>query len=69
MSNKLPFLKTSGQRIVDEYGKRIILKGVNLGGWLMMEGYMFGGRNTPEHDFRNSFEKSIGFKKITSIFS
>jgi endoglucanase len=60
MPKKLPFLKTSGQRIVDESGKRIILKGVNLGGWLMMEGYMFGGRNTPEHDFRSSFEKALG---------
>jgi hypothetical protein len=33
---------------------------VNLGGWLMMEGYMFGGRNTPEHEFRASFEKALG---------
>lgn len=60
MSKKLPFLKVSGQKIVDELGKQVILKGVNLGGWLMMEGYMFGGRNIPEHDFRNSFEKALG---------
>ena len=57
---RLPFLKTSGSRIVDESGKEVVLKGVNLGGWLMMEGYMFGGRNTPEHEFRSSFEKAIG---------
>ncbi|MDP2929156.1 MAG: glycoside hydrolase family 5 protein [Candidatus Omnitrophota bacterium] len=60
MAKKLPFLKTGGQRIVDEAGKPVTLKGVNLGGWLMMEGYMFGGRNTAEHDFRNSFEKELG---------
>ena len=60
MAKRLPFLKTSGQNIVDEAGNTVILKGVNLGGWLMMEGYMFGGRNTPEHDFRNSFEKELG---------
>ncbi len=60
MPKKLPFLRVSGQKIVDESGKQIVLKGVNLGGWLMMEGYIFGGRNIPEHDFRNSFEKTLG---------
>jgi aryl-phospho-beta-D-glucosidase BglC (GH1 family) len=60
MIKKLPFLKVSGQKIVDESGKQVVLKGVNLGGWLMMEGYMFGGRNIPEHDFKGSFEKALG---------
>ncbi len=60
MQKKLSFLKVNGTRIVDEDGKDVLLKGVNLGGWLMMEGYMFGGRNTPEHDFRSSFEKALG---------
>lgn len=60
MTKKLPFLKVNKRNIVDESGKEVILKGVNLGGWLMMEGYMFGGRNTAEHDFRSSFEKSLG---------
>jgi aryl-phospho-beta-D-glucosidase BglC (GH1 family) len=60
MAKKLPFLRVSGQKIIDESGKQVILKGVNLGGWLMMEGYMFGGRNIPEHDFRNSFENTLG---------
>lgn len=57
---RLPFLKTNGTRIVGESGKEVVLKGVNLGGWLMMEGYMFGGRNTPEHEFMSSFEKALG---------
>jgi len=57
---KLPFLKVNGTRIVNETGKETVLRGVNLGGWLMMEGYMFGGRNTPEHDFKASFEKALG---------
>src|SRR3989338_7009490 len=60
MAKALPLLKVSGTRIIDETGKEVILKGFSLGGWLMMEGYMFGGRNTPEHDFRASFEKALG---------
>ncbi len=36
----LSFLKTSGQNIVNEKGNIIILKGVNLGGWLVPEGYL-----------------------------
>ena len=64
---RLPFLKTNGTRIVNESGKEVILKGVNLGGWLMMEGYMFGGRNTPEHEFRSSFEKALGKPALDDI--
>src|SRR3989338_3179854 len=60
MAKALPLLKVSGTRIIDETGKEVILKGFSLGGWLMMEGYMFGGRNTPEHDFRASFERALG---------
>lgn len=41
-------------------GSDIILKGVNLGGWLMMEGYLTGGRNIPEHAFKRSFKDIHG---------
>ncbi|MBU0880689.1 MAG: glycoside hydrolase family 5 protein [Candidatus Omnitrophica bacterium] len=60
MHNKLPFLKTSGTKIVDETGKTVVLRGVALGGWLMMEGYILGGRNLPEKVFRQEFEKTLG---------
>ena len=60
MYQKLPFLKVNGTRIVDRAGKPVRLKGVNLGGWLMMEGYMLGGRNIPEKAFREGFEKALG---------
>src|SRR3989338_7246544 len=60
MAKALPLLKVSGTRIIDETGREVILKGFSLGGWLMMEGYMFGGRNTPEHEFKASFEKALG---------
>lgn len=60
MPHKLPFLKISAGNIVDEKDRPVILKGVSLGGWLMMEGYMFGGRNLPERSFREMFVNALG---------
>ena len=57
---KLPFLKVKGTQIVDSSDTPVMLKGVNLGGWLMMEGYMLCGRNIPEKAFKESFEKALG---------
>jgi aryl-phospho-beta-D-glucosidase BglC (GH1 family) len=62
--NRLPFLKTSGTNIVDESGKPIALRGVSLGGWLMMEGYMLSGRNIAEKEFKDSFEKALGHEAL-----
>ena len=36
------------------------LKGVNLGCWLLMEGYILGGRNIPESEFKRNFSKVHG---------
>lgn len=60
MARKLPFLKVKGTGLVDATGRPIVLKGVALGGWLMMEGYMTSGRNIPEKFFKESFEKALG---------
>lgn len=56
----LPFLKTRGTDIVNEAGERVVLRGVSLGGWLMMEGYMLCGRNIPERAFKEGFLKTLG---------
>lgn len=40
---KLSFLHTDGNKIVDAEGKQVVLKGCNLGNWLMLEPWMFGG--------------------------
>src|ERR1035441_2736689 len=39
------FLHTQGENIVDEHGQKISLRGVDLGNWMLPEGYMwrFGG--------------------------
>lgn len=40
-SNTLSFVKTKGTHLVDSKSNSIILKGTNLGHWLVPEGYMF----------------------------
>lgn len=35
------FVSTNGKDIIDANGKPILLKGINLGNWLVPEGYMF----------------------------
>ncbi len=53
----MDFLSVKQNKIVDLSGNEIILKGINLGGWLMMEGYILGGRNIPEYKFKEKFEQ------------
>ena len=40
-------LRQSGTRIVDADGKPVTLRGVNLGGWLLWEGWIFGQPDWP----------------------
>lgn len=35
------FLRTQGQDMVDESGKKVLLQGVGLGNWMLPEGYMW----------------------------
>lgn len=53
------FLKTQGTRTFS--GTRpVILTGVNLGGWLMMEGYILYSRNVAEQTFKKEFLSAHG---------
>ena len=61
-------LKTRGTKIIDEKGKEFQLRGINIGGWLMMEGYILGGRNIPESVFKAELAKRYG-KKFVLEFS
>ena len=47
------------------------LKGVNLGGWLLMEGYILGGRNISESEFKRNFSKihgAVGLREFERLF-
>ena len=39
----LPRLRADGTQMVDQSGQRVILRGCNLGNWLMIEPWMLGG--------------------------
>ncbi len=56
-------LRTKGRKFVDEKGREIVLKSIGIGGWLMMEGYMLGGKNIPEHIFKATLRKIYGKAK------
>lgn len=59
------FLKVNRQQIIQTAtGKPVILKGVNLGGWLMMEAYIIGAPNRPEKMFRQAFAQQLGNKAL-----
>ncbi len=60
MGKDMPFLKVRGTEIVDEAGQRIMQRGVALGGWLNMEGYMMCGRNIAEKTFKAGLARSLG---------
>ncbi|MDG1136364.1 MAG: hypothetical protein P8N48_05565, partial [Bacteroidales bacterium] len=46
-------LKTDGKKIVDQDGNNVLLKGIGLGGWMLMEGYMMQSSDVADtqHEF------------------
>jgi len=54
------FLKTQKTNILNADGKALNLAGVNLGGWLLMEGYILHSLNHPEQKFKREFVKMLG---------
>ncbi len=40
------------------------MRGFNLGGWLLMEGYILGGRNIPVKEFRRKFSALYGAHEL-----
>jgi len=43
------------------------IKGVNLGGWLLMEGYILGGRNISESEFKKAFSAKNGEAELAEF--
>lgn len=60
-------LKAQNNSIINSEGKEIFLHGVNLGGWLMMEGYILYGRNIAEKVFKSEFKKRWGQKELDNF--
>lgn len=61
---KKGFLKVSGAHIIDGKARRITLRGVNVGGWLMMEGYIMQAPNIAVRQFKKNFSAALGAKAL-----
>lgn len=55
-------LKTSGKKIINENGEEVILKGMGLGGWMLMEGYMMETSSfaNPQREIKAKIQSLIG---------
>ena len=60
------FLKTHKTSIIDG-GKPILLKGVNFGGWLMMEAYFVHASNLPQQVFEKEFTSECGAQALKEL--
>ncbi len=58
------FLQTKKTQIIDGQSKPIMLKGVNVGGWLMMEAYILYAPNRAEQLFKKQFKEALGEKVL-----
>jgi aryl-phospho-beta-D-glucosidase BglC (GH1 family) len=61
------FLKTHKTSIIDGHGKPILLKGVNFGGWLMMEAYFVHASNLPQQVFEKEFTSECGARALKEL--
>ncbi len=63
-------LKTEGKKIVNSQGEEVILRGMGLGGWMLMEGYMMQSSEVADtqHEFRNRLVDLIGEDKTDEFF-
>ncbi|MBP6022880.1 cellulase family glycosylhydrolase [Ferruginibacter sp.] len=66
----ISFLHTAGQDIVNESGKKVFLKGVGLGNWLLPEGYMwkFGGLGDRPRKIEKIITDLIGKEKAAAFW-
>ncbi|UPW20567.1 glycoside hydrolase family 5 protein [Agarivorans sp. TSD2052] len=55
------FVDTKGTSIVDEHGQTLFLKGINLGNWLLWEGYLMMG----DYQYRTHTQL---FNSLTTVF-
>ena len=64
------FLKTEGKKIVDDENNEVILRGMGLGGWMLMEGYMMQSSDVADtqHEFRNRLVDLMGEEKTDQFF-
>lgn len=58
------FVHSEGTKIINESGEEIKFRGVNLGGWLMWEGWIWGAGFESETKIRNRLEALVGPEEL-----
>ncbi len=64
------FLRTEGKSIVDPDGEEVLLRGMGLGGWMLMEGYMMQSSDVADtqHEFEERLVALMGQEKTDEFF-
>ena len=63
------FVHADHRQIMDAQGNPLILRGLNLGGWMVQEGYMMGLSNLKaQHVIRSRISQIIGKEKTETFY-
>lgn len=63
------FLRTDGQRIVNEKGENVLLRGMGLGGWMLQEGYMLKvNKDGQQYRIRQRIDSLIGTANTNEFY-
>jgi endoglucanase len=64
------FLKVDGQKIVNQKGENILLRGIGLGGWMVQEGYMLHlQKEGQQYRIRQRITDLIGEEETKAFYS
>jgi hypothetical protein len=64
------WLQTDGKTIIDQNGNEVILRGMGLGGWMLMEGYMMQSSDVADtqHEFKEKLMELMGEEKTDEFY-
>jgi len=69
LSTPLPYVRVSGRDVVDETGKVVKLRGVNVGGWFAPESWMCGFKGLrTDWDYYDVADARFGEEKSRELF-
>jgi endoglucanase len=63
------FLKAAGEKIVNQKGENVLLRGIGLGGWMVQEGYMLHlQKNGQQYRIRQRIADLIGQEQTSAFY-
>lgn len=63
------FVSIQGQNLIQADGSKLFVQGVNLGNWLLPEGYMFGFTKVSPHEIDTMLRQLIGDDSTNTFWS